>query len=127
MSLIREFQEILEILERWTITCFGKEISNDKIERNYRFLEESLELVQSLGLTKEEAYKLVDYVYNREIGEPTQEIGGVYVTLNALCNANSLDLGECADREIDRIHQPEIMEKIRLKQANKPKESPLSQ
>lgn len=120
-------QRLQDKLKQWTIKCFGEQISNDKIERNYRFLEESLELVQSLGLTKEEAYKLVDYVYNREIGEPIQEVGGVYVTLNALCNANDIELEYAAELEISRIHQPEIIEKIRLKQANKPKGSPLPQ
>jgi hypothetical protein len=112
-------------LKEWTILCFGEQIANDKLERNHRFLEESLELVQSLGLTKEEANKLVDYVYNRPIGEPEQEIGGVYVTLNALCNANEFDLHICAETEINRIHQPEILEKIRIKQKTKPKNSPL--
>jgi len=53
----------------WIEHCFGLEIANDKDERNHRFLEESLELVQSLGCTKEEALKIVDYVYGRPVGE----------------------------------------------------------
>lgn len=106
----------------WMLRCFGAEISADTAERNYRFLEESLELVQSLGCTKEEALALVDYVFSRPIGEPEQETGGVSVTLAALCNAAGIDIDECAMRELRRISQPEVIEKIRRKQASKPKD-----
>lgn len=56
--------------------CFGEQISKDKVERNHRFLEEALELVQSLDCTKSEAHQLVDYVFDRAKGEPPQECGG---------------------------------------------------
>ena len=103
----------------------GKEIALDKIERNHRFLEESLELVQSCGCTISEAHQLVDYVFNREVGEPVQEMGGVMVTLAALGNANNLDMDSCGNIELERINNPDIVFKIREKQANKPKHSPL--
>ena len=119
--------EIQNKVRQWSIDCFGEKISNDKIERNHRFLEESLELVQSLGCTKDECYKLVDYVFSRSVGEPTQEVGGTFVTLAALCNANDINLEKSAETEVSRITQPETMEKIRVKQANKPKNSPLPQ
>jgi hypothetical protein len=109
----------------WLLACFGEEISNDKVERNHRFLEESLELVQSTGCTKSEAYQLVDYVFNRDIGEPFQEVGGVMVTLAALCRANDLDMAENGETELARIWT--LVEKIRTKQAGKPKHSPLPQ
>lgn len=44
-----------ERVHDWCVTCFGEIIANDRLNRNHRFLEESLELVQSLGCTKEEA------------------------------------------------------------------------
>lgn len=47
----------------WMLACFGEQISRDPVERNHRFLEEALELVQSLGCTASEAHQLVDYVY----------------------------------------------------------------
>ena len=121
---MKEFQEKVKL---WIEDCFGKEIANDKIERNHRFLEESLELVQSLGCTASEAHHLVDYVFNRDKGEPTQEVGGVMSTLTSLCLANNMDLETCAYTELNRVDQPEIKEKIRLKQKNKPKHSPLPQ
>lgn len=107
----------------WLIACFGEEISNDRMERNHRFLEESLELVQSTGCTQSEAHQLVDYVYGRPTGEPYQEVGGVMVTLAALCLANGLDMHANGEIELERIWTK--VEKIRAKQAAKPKHSPL--
>lgn len=107
----------------WLLLCFGEEIAQDKIERNHRFLEESLELVQSIGCTKSEAHQLVDYVFNRPVGDTFQEIGGVMVTLAALCRASGFDMIIEGDKELNRVWQK--IDKIREKQANKPKHSPL--
>ena len=109
----------------WVLNCFGVAIAICLEERNHRFLEEALELVQSLGCTKHEAQQLVDYVYGREIGDPPQEVGGVLNTLAALCNASKLDMADCGSTEMLRVEQPAITEKIRAKQKAKPKHSPL--
>ena len=109
----------------WLMECFGHAIAHDGIERNHRFLEESLELVQSLGCTASEAHQLVDYVFGRPIGEPKQELGGVMVTLAALCFAHGLGMQECGETELERISAPETMAKVKAKQAAKPKHSPL--
>lgn len=103
--------------------CFGEMIAADVVERNHRFLEESLELVQACGCTKDEAHELVEYVFNRSIGEKNQEVGGVIVTLAALCLAQNLDMHEAAETELARIWTK--VEEIRAKQAAKPKYSPL--
>lgn len=105
----------------WMLECFGLKIANDKTERNFRFLEEALELVQAGGMTKEQCLALVDYTYSRPVGEIGQEVGGVCVTLAALCNAHHIEINEESERELARILQPEVMNKIRLKQAAKPK------
>lgn len=110
-------------VSEWMLECFGHEISSDGVERNHRFLEESLELTQSLGLTHSEANQLVDYVFNRPLGEPSQEVGGVMVTLAGLCQAHGLDMEINGATELARIWA--CIEKIRAKQAAKPKDSPL--
>lgn len=110
-------------VQPWMMACFGPEISADRMERNHRFLEEALELVQCLGCTASEAHQLVDYVYGRPWGEPAQEAGGVMVTLAALCQASSLDMHTAGDVELARIWTK--VEAIRAKQAAKPKHSPL--
>jgi NTP pyrophosphatase (non-canonical NTP hydrolase) len=107
----------------WMQHCFGPAITMDKSERNHRFLEEALELVQSGGCTASEAHQLVDYVFGRDVGEIGQEVGGVSVTLAALCNAHDIDQGAQAEKELDRVWQK--MKQIRAKQAAKPKHYPL--
>jgi NTP pyrophosphatase (non-canonical NTP hydrolase) len=108
---------------QWLIACFGLAVARDKLERNHRFLEESLELVQSTGCTKDEALQLVDYVYGRKIGEVAQEVGGVMNTLAALCLAHDIDMLHAGETEIERCWTK--VEEIRAKQAEKPNLSPL--
>lgn len=107
----------------WVNRTFGPEIAADCVERNHRFLEESLELVQACGCTAEEAHQLVDYVFHRPVGEKAQEVGGVLVTLAALCSAQGVEMDAAGRVELDRIWG--CIEKIRAKQATKPKGSPL--
>lgn len=112
-------------VQPWMLECFGAEIAADRVERNHRFFEESAELVQSRGMTASEAHQLVDYVWSRPAGEPDQEVGGVMVTLAALCLANSLDMHAAGEMELARINRPDMLIRIRAKQASKPKHSPL--
>lgn len=107
----------------WMNDCFGPVISADKVERNHRFLEEALELVQACGASREDCLQLVDYVYGRPAGERSQEVGGVMVTLAALCLANSIDMHEAAEVELARVWTK--IEQIRAKQAAKPRGSVL--
>ena len=109
----------------WLVECFGPEIAMDIIERNHRFLEESLELVQACGCSRSEAHQLVDYVFGRAVGNKNQEVGGVMITLRALCFAQCIDAEEQGYIELERISDPDTMAAIRTKQANKPKMSPL--
>lgn len=111
------------MVQPWLLACFGPEIAGDREERNHRFLEEALELIQACGCTVSEAHQLVDYVFGRPVGEPRQETGGVMVTLAALCLANGIDMHEAGWAELQRIWTK--VEQIRAKQAAKPKHSPL--
>lgn len=109
-------------VRRWMLACFGEAIAYDTAERSHRFLEEALELVQSLGCSKEDAHTLVEYVYGRPVGEPYQEVGGVKVTLAALCEAAGLDESAHGETELARIWTK--IDAIRAKQAAKPKIGP---
>ncbi len=112
-------------VDRWLLVCFGSTIARDKVERNHRFLEEALELVQACDCTKEEALQLVDYVYGRDKGEMAQEVGGVMNTLAALCLSQDIDMEDAGHIEMDRCWTK--VDKIRAKQRAKPKFSPLPQ
>ena len=106
-------------VNHWMNLCFGPKIPTNRRERGFRFLEEALELVQTndIGVTKAEAHQLVDYVFDRPVGYLDQEIGGVMVTLTALCNSVGADMEVCGDTELRRCY--ENIEKIRAKQAAK--------
>lgn len=102
----------------WCCDCFGVSVTFDKIERQWRFFEEATELVQSLGMSRWDAYLLVDYVYGRPVGDPKQEVGGVATTLAALGNAHAIDVNSAAITELARCWGK--VEDIREKQRNKP-------
>lgn len=122
---MQETQTFQQSVTEWAINCFGHTIADDRVERNHRFLEEALELVQSIGATREECIQLVDYVYGRPVGETCQEVGGVLVTLAALCSANRIDMNTAGTIELKRIWKK--IAQIRAKQATKPRNSPLPQ
>lgn len=109
----------------WVNVAFGSYIARDLVERRSRFMEEAMELVQSLGATPREMHALVDYVMGRPVGEPPQEVGGTMVTLAALCAANDMNMASLGDAELARIWEPSVTEKIRAKNRNKPDFSPL--
>ena len=108
---------------KWLLVCFGTQIARDTTERNHRFIEEALELVQACGGTASECHQLVDYVFGRPIGDKEQEVGGVVITLAALCFAQDLDMDWEGEKELRRIWDK--IDQIRAKQAAKPRHSPL--
>lgn len=87
-------------VDQWMDVCFGEEIKADRVERCDRFIEEALEFVQSVGYSAERAHALVEYVFNRDIGEVNQEVGGVMVTLAAACNTVGVDMQKARDARI---------------------------
>lgn len=102
----------------WLHECFGDRLARDPFERNARFLEEALELVQARGGNADTAHALVDYVFDRAKGDPHQEVGGVMVTLAALCLGAGIDMHAAGDDELRRIWTK--VEEIRQKQFSKP-------
>jgi hypothetical protein len=101
----------------WMHKCFGKEITENRVERGLRVVEEAIELGQSAGLTKEQVLKLVEWVYSRPAGDLLQESGGVLITLSAFCSAHGIRLEDSAQRELFRCVQG--TRKIQKKQREK--------
>lgn len=87
--------------------------------RAARFLEEAAEAAQAAGLEQEDAYRVVELVYDRPRGEMAQELGGSMNTLCALATAAGIDLQIAAYDEINRMETPEIIDKVRRRQAEK--------
>lgn len=113
-AIIKTFQQRVRI---WIERIFGPSIADNIPERSRRFLEEALELVQATGMNKDEVIRLVVYTYGREIGETSQELGGVMVTIAGLAESLGLNMTHCAETELSRIQVN--MEEIRLKQQAK--------
>lgn len=107
----------------WMTQCFGPSYGTEREVLSHRFLEEAIELIQAYGCGASEAHQLVDYVFGRPVGEPHQEVGGVMVTLAALCAANNLDMHANAETELARVWTK--MDAIRARQHAKPKFKPM--
>lgn len=112
-------------IKEWVTNTFGEDHHTKKLERCHRFLEESLELCQACDMPKEDVLTLLEYVYNRPKGLVGQEVGGVLVTLAALCNSHNTNMS--AESEIEYSRILEKSEEIREKQLKKPFNSPLPQ
>jgi hypothetical protein len=106
-------------VKKWMDECFTPETVTNKRERAFRLLEEALELFQSMDCTSDEAQGLVYYVFNRPVGQPEQEVGGVALTLAALCSAAGIDLNHASVSELARVQSPEVMAKIKAKRATR--------
>ena len=72
-------------------------------ERARRVVEEAIETLRVAGVSQQEAQALVQAVYAKPLGELRQEIGGVVVTLLALCAHHNMRLDDIAKTEISRI------------------------
>lgn len=110
----------------WVERCFGSNIADDRVERGDRCLEEVFELLQSGGYDPSRVAVVRDYVWGRPAGEPQQELGGVMVTLAAYAAAHGLDMSLQGETELARVNQPDVMERVRAKQAAKLRDIPLS-
>lgn len=102
----------------WARRCFGEKSVSDPVERAFRFLEESLELAQAVGCSKDDAIRLVDYVYGRKSGNIEQEVGGVFITLAVLCSSLDHLMQELGERELCRV--VDKIDQIREKHVRKP-------
>lgn len=103
----------------WVVQAFGSEDATDPFIRVQRFLEEAIELAQALGFSRENAHKMVDYVYGRPVGEVTQEVGGVMCTLGSLCEAIGVDMHAAGVMELLRAIK--MIDTIKEKHKSKPK------
>lgn len=87
----------------WATRAFGDDVISFPAERGARVQEEANELGQAMGVPRETAHKIVEYVYDRPPGNPRQELGGVGLCL--MIAAASLE--ECADaaerQELNRV------------------------
>lgn len=65
----------------WAKAAFIEAQATSLPQRGLRLLEEAIEAFQAAGGDREQAHKLIDYVFDRPPGRLGQELGGVGVTL----------------------------------------------
>lgn len=88
----------------WVTRTYGAEYLFDLLERARRHSEESVELAQAVGLSKEEFLAIVDHVYGKAVGEISQEIAGCGTTLMTLAEAHGVSFEEVTRHELDRVN-----------------------
>ena len=84
-----------------------------------------MELAQANGCSRDDGIALVDYVFDRPVGQADHEVGGVMVTLASLRSAVGKNMAEADNCELDRNWGR--IDVIRAKQQSKPHGSPLPQ
>lgn len=100
-------------VQSWLADCPGQDGTKDVRHHAYRVLEEALELGQALRISKQEALQLVDCAFARPCGDASVQVGGVMLSLAALCAVKGVDLMEAAHRELTRVSSPENLPHIR--------------
>lgn len=103
----------------WVIATLGEACFLDRRERGARLLEEAVEAAQSEGVPPEQARRILERAYARPAGLTFQEVGGVMVTLLALCASAGISPDDAFAEEIERIEHPEVAARVRAKQAEK--------
>lgn len=111
-------------VEGWSFETFGERIASNKLIRADRSLEEHLEMLQAADYPKKRILELVEYTYSRPKGDLAKEVGGAMVTMAAFCSSHGIDMYQCAEEELARIMEPEMIAKIKLKQATKLEQIP---
>lgn len=106
--------DMQEQIKMWVVTRLGSEAMRCH-ERGLRSSEENAELVQAFGVTREEAHRIIDRVFNKPVGDIKQELGGAMLTLLACAESAGCNLGMAAQDELDRIFLLP-MEKFRSRQ-----------
>jgi hypothetical protein len=94
-------------------------------ERRDRYAEESNEVLQAFGMSREDMHKLVDYTWGRPVGEHDKEIGAALVTLTSLCVVAGVDLMSCGEAELEKLQRPETIARIRAKRSTRHGRGPL--
>lgn len=102
-AFMHEHDWLQQCIVAWGSVAFGADSATDPNERVVRFLEEAIELGQAEDVPKDRMHALVDYVYARDRGETTQEVGGVQVTLLAFCEAKQISAEACLRSEFLRV------------------------
>ena len=88
---------------QWVTERLGRACLLNRYERALRVLEEATELAQAEGVYQDDARRVVDYVFNRPVGEPKLEAAGTAVALLAWAEAADNNLRSLIETELHRL------------------------
>lgn len=94
-------------------------IGEDRVERGRRLLEETLELAQAVGVSREQALGHVERAYSRPPGAVDQELGQVVLCTAALAEVEGFDVRMRGEIELERLSAPGMKDKMRARHAAK--------
>lgn len=86
----------------WARTMFG-DVAMSRAERAKRMFEEACELAQACDLAEDECRAIARRTWSRPKDTVRKEVGGLLVTLLALCEINNVDPDEALLAEARRI------------------------
>lgn len=109
-----DMRELQRRARRWIIKTFGAPFLMLR-ERVLRVLEEAAELAQSIGITEEEAIRVIRLAFGRPAGEPKAEVGDLVFCLAIMAEEMSLCLTEEAWATLYKNDDPERIARIRAK------------
>ena len=86
----------------WAELMFGR-VALDRRERLLRFIEEAVELGQSLGLDRAALAAIADRVYSGPPGAPAREFGQCLACFECLAHVVDIDADAEATAELRRV------------------------
>lgn len=101
----------------WQKLVFGDRVVTPHV-RTLRLLEETLELCQCERVTEEEVQKITRQVYDKPVGNPYNELGGVMICCAIYAGISGWTLEDAFWHEFTRIMDPKIMDKVRTRNLN---------
>jgi len=87
----------------WAIECFGEAEASSVPQRALRLAEEAIEAAQAADVDERLVHDLVKYVYGRPVGDISQEIAGVGITLLALAASVGVSADVVEREEFERV------------------------
>lgn len=93
---------ISRLILAWAKATFGA-VADDPIERAARMFEEATELAQGVGVPSDMLHKIVERTYSRPADTPFKEVGGLLVTVYALCARLQINPMHALETEVQRI------------------------
>jgi len=87
----------------WAESAFGRQQMLSPQIRVLRTIEEVAEFAQCVNVPKEKLHLVIDTVYDRQRGDPNQELGGIMMTANLLCMACERDPDSVFLDELERV------------------------